>query len=492
MLGTALKGEIATLIRDGQFDELREYLVSMPDVADIAEVIEDLDDEDGAIAFRLLPTDLSFEVFEQLDPELQEHLISHLSRERVSQILNEMAPDDRIRLFEELPGTVAKRLLRSLNPEQLRITRILMAYPEDSIGRRMTPQFISVYRESSVQEALNTIRRNASEAETINVIYVLDDQGRLVDDLRIQQLLLAELDMKIADLCDEQVVSLLAEDDQEEAIDAFKKYDRVALPVTDRSGVMLGIVTVDDVLDVAEEEETEDAHRFGGQEALEDSYFDTSMLSLARKRGGWLILLLVGSFLTVSIMDYFGTALGAMPVLAFFVTMIISTGGNSGTQSAALIIRGIAVREMELGQWWKVASRELLVGLSMGVLLGTLAGLYSFTVQEGDPVELFTAETSHVNPGEEELSEAAEPIVAQATAQTDAALYAPPLRLALLVLLSVTSVVTFGTLIGSLLPFFFKWIGLDPAVCSGPFIATFVDVLGISAYFLLAKFLMGL
>lgn len=484
MLGKAIQPEIEAMVANKQFDELRELLCEELDAADVAELLEDVAETDRGLLFRLLPTEMAADVFELLEFESQEILIDQLSRDRVAQILNEMSPDDRTQLLEELPGEVAQRLLKVLNPEQLRVTRTLLGYPENSIGRLMTPEYLAVDPEWTVDQALEHIRRKAQRVETINVFYVLDNRGRLTDDLRIEQLLLADGSTKIKELCDEQFVALSAFEDQEEAIETFKKYDRIALPVTDTRGVMVGIVTFDDVFDVAEAEQTEDAQKFGGQEALDDPYFAVSILELMRKRVGWLGLLLISSFLTVWIMKHFEESLQftlILPILAFFVPMIISTGGNSGNQSAAIVIRGMAVREINMGNWMLVFLRELATGLMLGVILGLVAAAFAFAIQNVDrPLELDSA--TRVEPARPE-----QPGWVQTTRDAKPAQH--PFKLPLLVMLSILGVVTFGTLIGSMLPLFFKGLGFDPAVCSGPFVATFVDVIGIVFFFLVFKWL---
>ena len=390
-----------------------------------------------------------------------------------------MSPDDRTRLLEELPGEVSNRLLRSLNPEELRVARTLLGYPEESIGRLMTPEYVAVKPDWTVTQTLDHIRREAPRVETINVIYVLDERGRLIDDLRLGELLLADPGARVSEIADDHFVSLLATDDQEEAVETFKKYDRVALPVTDTKGVMVGIVTVDDVLDVAEEEGTEDVQKFGGQAPLEDSYFATPAIELCRKRGGWLALLLIGSFLTVNAMEAYSNLMVILPLLTVFIPMVISSGGNSGSQSAALIIRGLAVHEIELPQWRRVFLRELAMGLMLGLFLGLLASAYSMTLTRE------VAASDHQSSRAGQLQSEAEP----ANASEESVRPYRQLRLPLLVLISITGIVTFGTLMGSMLPFFFKSIRLDPAVCSGPFIATFVDVSGIILFFTLVQWI---
>jgi magnesium transporter len=478
MPGKAIKPEIESLISESRFDDLRSLFDENLEPADIAEIIEDFDDEKAAILFRILPTVLALEVFEVLEFDSQENLIEKLSHEKVSKIVNEMAPDDRTHLFEELPGEITNRLLKTLTPEERSVARSLLNYPEESIGRLMTPQYLAVGPDWDVNQTLEHIRKNATQVETIDVIYVIDEKGRLIDNLSIGQLLLAEPGDLIREITNEQVISLAAPDDQEDAIEIFKHYDRTALPVTDRDGVILGIVTIDDVMDVVEEEETEDAHKFGGQEALEDSYFSTSLFDLARKRGGWLIILLIGSFFTVGIMKSFEDALLILPILSVFVPMIIATGGNTGTQSAALIIRGIAVREMTPADWRRIFRRELLLGLSLGIILGVLAAGFGLVIQHyGSDISETTIDMAeNERDGRGGLVESGK----------------SSLKLGLLIMFSITGIVVIGTLVGSMLPLFFKQIGFDPAVCSGPFITTFVDVSGIVIYFYVARWLLNL
>ncbi|MGH7150839.1 MAG: magnesium transporter, partial [Planctomycetota bacterium] len=304
MLGKLLLPEIQEALRTRDFETLRAALVELP-VPDAAEILIDIPDDDEAVLFRILPRRFAAEVFAYLPPPDQEVLLRHLSTESLTEILNALSPDDRTRLLEELPGEVTQRLLSMLSPSELKVARQLLGYPEDSVGRLMTPEYVAVRKGWTMGQALEHIRKVGREAETLHVVYVVDEKGRLLDDLRLGALVLADPGARIEDLIDEQFVSLSPFDDQEKAVGAFKKYDRVALPVTDGTGLLLGIVTVDDVLDVAAEEASEDLHKFGGAGALEDSYFDTPALRLVSTRVGWLSVLFLAGMLTTTALKGF-------------------------------------------------------------------------------------------------------------------------------------------------------------------------------------------
>lgn len=454
MLGKAIEPEIAQMIANREFDTLRGTLVQL-EVADVAEILDDLPASSRVVVFRTLPRDFATDVFEDLPFEDQEQLVKDLSPEVLTEILNEMAPDDRTHLLEELPGVVTQRLLRSLNPEELRVARTLLGYPEESIGRLMTPEYIRADPDWTVAETLDFVRETGAEAETLNFIYVVDESGRLIDDIYLGRLIMAELDTKLSDLTEESVVVLSAYEDREQAVIEFRKYDRFVLPVTDPTGVLLGIVTVDDVLDVGEQEATEDMQKFAAQVALEDSYLATSTWMLIRKRAGWLTFLFVGGYVTALAMEQYVDLLREFVILAFFIPLVISSGGNSGSQSASLIIRSLAIREVDLGDWRRVMVRELVVGLSLGLFLGTCLA-----------VIILIRGTDHAD-----------------IPQAD-------LRVAVVAFISVLSIVSMGTLCGALMPFAFKRIGFDPAVSSAPFIATFVDLAGIILYLTLAHWIL--
>ena len=422
------------------------------EAADVAEILSDLKESDEAVVFRLLSRSRMTEVFEYLPFEDQEALLKRLSGESIKWVLNEMSPDDRTQFLEELPAAMALRLLGMLTPAERRIANTLLGYPEESIGRLMTTEFMAIRETWTVAETLDFLRQKGENRETLNVLYVLNVEGVLLDEIHLRQLVLAQPTQTIAELMDGKCVSLDVTKDQEEAVESFKKYDRVALPVVDSTERLVGIVTVDDVLDVAEEEATEDIQKMAAVEALEEPYFETSFWVMIRKRGVWLVTLFFGQMFTVSAMKHFeelalfrSHLFGALVV---FISLIVSSGGNAGSQAAGLVIRGIAVREMELKDCWRVFFREVVIGITLGIFLGFLGLLRGF----------WGAEVSLLIP--------------------------------LTIAISLIGIVLFGTFIGSMLPFLFQRLGFDPAVTSGPFITTLVDVMGVVIYFSTAVFLM--
>jgi len=451
MLGNLLKPEFDELIQARDWSALREAFTEM-DPADVAEVIEDLPAKDSGVLFRLLPRDMAALAFEYLPPHQQSELVTTLGNEDLKNLLNEMAPDDRTRLLEELPAEVTRRALTTLTPAELKVARELLGYPERSAGRYMTPEFLTLPGNLTAAEALEYVRTHGQGRETLNILYITDGKGRLLDDVRLAALVLAKPDTRISDIHDRQLVSILATADREEVISFFEKYDRVALPVTDSQGVLLGIITHDDVLDVAEEEATEDIQRMGGMEALEAPYLDIGIMGMLRKRVGWLTVLFVGQMFTATAMAHYQDAIAQAVFLSSFVPLIISSGGNSGSQATSLIIRALAVRDVSLADWWRVALRESSSGIALGVFLGVLGALRII-----------------LWPGAETL-------------------YGPHYAwVGIAVGLSVVGVVTFGTMCGSMLPFLLRRLGLDPAAASAPFVATLVDVTGVVIYFTVAS-----
>src|SRR5918912_193462 len=369
MVGNLLLPEIKSLIAARDFNGLREIFKEWPP-ADVADVILDLPEEEQVIVFRVLPAALAADVFEYIGVEEQQNLLKAMAHEQVVGILNEMSPDDRTALLEELPSEAARKLIRLLTPDERRIAQSLLGYPEGSVGRLMTPDFIAVHEDWSVKEVLDYIRENGQDSETLNVIYVVDERGELIDDLRIREFLLRPLNAKVSEFRDHTFVALRVNDSQEDALNAFRKYDRAALPVIDSNGVLVGIVTSDDMLDVAEEEATEDIQKIGGMEALDEPYMRISLWKMVRKRAGWLVVLFLGEMLTATAMTSFQDEIARAVVLALFLPLIISSGGNSGSQASTLIIRAMALGEVTLRDWFRVMRKEILSGLSLGKILG--------------------------------------------------------------------------------------------------------------------------
>ncbi|MEW5883514.1 MAG: magnesium transporter [Armatimonadota bacterium] len=427
---------------------LKDELQSLS-AGEVAELVNQLDDAKGIFILRLLEPEKASDAFSELHPEHRDRLLQTLSDERLAELFNSMAPDDRTRVLEDLPGRVTQRLINLLSPEERRIALQLLGYPEFSVGRLMTPEYIMVRPQWTVGRALQQVRDYYVKAETANVLYVADGRGRLVADLLLAELVAADPETLIEDLMEGRpVVSLPVDLDQEEAVEVFRKHVRVALPVVDAQGVLLGIVTLDDVLDIVEEEATEDFQKAGGVEALDEPYMATPFWVLIRKRAGWLTILFVSQMLTATAMDRFAEEIARALVLAVFVPLIISSGGNSGSQAATLVIRALAVRDVALSDWWRVVRREAMAGLALGVFLGAIGAMR---------IGVWEAAWGAYGP------------------------HWP--WLAITIFLSLVGVVLWGTLAGSALPLILKRFGLDPATSSAPFVATLVDVTGIVLYF---------
>jgi magnesium transporter len=439
--------ELAAVLRARDFGRLRDMLRNRA-ASDLASMLTDLSTEDQVLVFRILPRRQAAATFEYLSTDAQNALLKAMASEDVAALLNEMAPDDRTMFLEELPAEVTRQLLTLLTPEERAVAVKLLGYPEGSIGRLMTPHYVAVREDWTVAQVLDYIRAHGQDSETLNVIYVVDDYGQLVDDIRIREFLLTSPTSLVRDLMDRRFVALKATDDQETAVSVFRAEDRSALPVTDSAGMLIGIITVDDVLDVAEAEATEDIQRFGGTEALDEPYMEISFGRMIQKRAGWLTALFLGEMLTATAMGAYEKEIERAVVLALFVPLIISSGGNSGSQASTLVIRALALGEVRLLDWWRVIRREFAAGLVLGGILGTVGFLR---------ITLWSAFSN---------------------------IYGVHwLLVALTVGIALIGVVLWGTLIGSLLPFVLRRLGFDPAASSAPFVATIVDVTGLVIYF---------
>ena len=369
-----LQPDLERIIRARAFSALRGKLENW-EPADLASLIISLPVEDQVIVFRILPRGLAADVFEYLNLAAQELLLKTMAQNDVAALLNDMAPDDRTHLLDELPAAVTKQMLSLLTPEERIIAISLLGYPEDSIGRLMTPDYVSVRQNWTIEQVLAHIRSHGQDSETLSTIYVVDEEGVLIDCLGIRNILLASPAKRVSDLMDHRVVALKASDDQETAISIFRREDCTALPVTDSLGILIGIVTVDDVLDVAEAEATEDIQKIGGVEALDEPFLQIPLARLIRKRANWLVILFFGELLTATAMGFFEKEIERAVVLALFVPLIISSGGNSGSQASTLVIRAMALDEIRVRDWWRVMRREVLAGLALGSILGAIGFL---------------------------------------------------------------------------------------------------------------------
>lgn len=432
--------------------EIREFLDDQ-NISDVAQLINDYPDYEAQIIANMA-THRAASVFKILDIAQQKDIIKELPSAKTAELLNELPADDRTDFLEELPKAAIRDLIKLLDPEERRITLSLLGYPEDSVGRLMTPDYVYVYLHNTVSQVYETIRKHAKNSETIDVIYVIDEQGHLIDDIRIRDVILAAPDKRVDEIIDGRFVALNANDDQEHASQVFKMNNRVALPVVDDNNILLGIVTIDDMLWVANEEFSEDMQKMGGTEALNEPYLDIPLLKLFRKRIGWLVVLFLGEMLTATAMGYFQDEIAKAVVLALFVPLIISSGGNSGSQASTLIIQAMAVGEITITDWWRVLRREISSGLLLGIVLGVI-GFIRVAVWHSIAPAIY---------GEHWL------------------------MIAMTVGIALIGVVLWGTLSGSMLPILLKKLGADPAVSSAPFVATLVDVTGLVIYFSVAFF----
>lgn len=453
----SIQDEFLQVIATQDTLKIAEFLNNQ-NISDVVQLVEEFPDYDAPILANM-SIHRATAVFKLLDTSIQKNIIHNLPHNKTAELLNELKPDDRTAFLEELSKPAIRELIKLLNPEELKITLSMLGYPEGSVGRLMTPDYVWVYSNNTIKEVLETIRKHAKSSETIDVIYVINEDGELLDDLRIKEIILASPNTYVHEIIDERIVALNVNDDQEYANQVFKMNNRVALPVTDDNNKLLGIVTIDDMLWVANEEFSEDMQKMGGTQALNEPYLDIPILKLFSKRVGWLVILFLGELLTASVMANFENEIAKAVVLALFVPLIISSGGNSGSQASTLIIQAMAVGEVYVHDWWRVMRREIISGILLGSVLG-IFGFLRVVVWHSFAPDIYGVHY---------------------------------IQIGFAVGLSLIGVVLWGTLSGSMLPLLLKRLGADPAVSSAPFVATLVDVTGLIIYFSMAYlFLQGL
>lgn len=447
MLKELLKPEIEELIRQNEWGLLRETLEMWP-APELSDLLLSLPKADRVLFYRSLPRERAAGVFSHLEPNDQDDLLRDLSNEETRHLLAEMHPDDRTHLLEELPGQVTQRLLNLLTPEDLREARWLLGYPEESAGRLMTPDYIAVRQDWTVDQALRHLRRAGKQSETVNRIYVVDRDWRLMDDIELRRFILAEPETRVADMMDHSYASVSAFADREEAVRVIRRYDQVALPVLDSAGVLVGIVTVDDLLDVAEEEATDDFHRVGSVEPIHTSLLDTPLRVLYRRRIGWLLVLVLVNFFSGTAIAYFEATISAVVALVVFLPLLIGSAGNAGSQSATLMVRAIATGDVAAADWFRLLGREFGVATGLAVTMSAAVLL----------------------PG----------------------LYHGGQALAVIVASTMLLVVVLGSVIGMSLPFLLDRFGFDPATASAPLVTSIADIAGVLVYFSFATWYLGL
>lgn len=423
---------------------------------EIVDLIIKSDEEVRQSIFQSLPQETATTVFEFLPFALQKEFLDALTSEEAAKLLNNLSPDDRTSFLEELPSQILQELLKLLSTKERALTLKLLGYPENSVGRLMTTDYISVKLNWTVAQVLEHVRKFGYYSETIDVLYVIDNQGILIDDIDLRDFLFANPDAIVSSLADDKFIALNVNDDQEKAAAIFRKYNRHVLPVINEKGILLGIVTIDDILTIVEEENTEDMQKVGGLEALDGPYMDTPFFELMQKRVGWLAVLFIGETFTATAMAYFQTEIEKAVVLTLFLPLIISSGGNSGSQASSLIIRALAIREVTIRDWWKIMRREIYAGLFLGSVLG-LIGFFRIYVW-AQFTDIYGEHSTLV---------------------------------AITVGLSLIGIVLWGTISGSMLPIILKALKFDPATSSAPFVATLVDVTGVIIYFSIAYLILS-
>lgn len=445
MLKELLLPDIKELLKEKKFLEIKEGIKDW-EAPEVADLLMELDEEEQGIFFRLLTRQQAAEVFSYLDITSQRNLLETFTHENIKTILQDLPPDDRTALLEELPAEVTRNLLNLLSPEDLKEARTLLGYPEDSVGRLMTPDYVALKPYITVETALYEIRLSGKSKETIDRIYIVDDNYKLIDDIPLKELIFAEPEQKIEEIMDGNFVAISAYKDREEAVEMMKKYDLIALPVVDSNGVLVGIVTHDDILDVAEEEATEDIQRIAAVAPLDLPYDKTSIWTLFKKRVIWLFFLLIAYFFSSTLISSYEELLNKIIALSFFLPMLIGSGGNTGSQSATLIVRAIALKEIDTKDWLKIFFKELAIGFLLGTTLSIVLFLRSATWQG--------------------------------------------FLIGVIVSVSLILIIVFANLIGALLPLLLNKFKIDPAVASSPFVTTLIDGTGIFIYFSVASFVL--
>ncbi|MEM4258197.1 MAG: magnesium transporter [Candidatus Thermoplasmatota archaeon] len=443
------KCDIKKYINERKWNDLRKLLVKLPPVT-VAKLIQDAEKVDCIFIFRSLPRDFAADVFSEMDLAAQDILLKNLTDSETSTLLSELTPDDRTALFEELPAQVTRRLFELLSPEDLKEARQLLGYPEDSVGRLMTPDFVAIRADWTVEQALAYIRDKGKDSEILAMIYVVDEQGKIIDDLRLRQIILANPTDKISDIMNYTFVCISAFDDQEKAYHLIKEHNLYALPVVDSQGVLLGIVTVDDLIDVGEEETTEDFHKIAAmsKRKLPDRIRDAPIRTLYQKRIGWLVFLVFVNIFSGAAIAFFEDTIAKYLVLVLFMPLLVDCGGNAGSQASTLMVRALAIKDVKLQDWYYCVGKEVLVAGAIGLTMGVVVSILG--------------------------------------------IFRGGMLIALVVGLSMMAIVFVGSLIGLSLPFLFTRLGWDPAVASGPLITSIADIVGIILYLFIATMLLGI
>jgi len=448
MLINVITPEIQELINSHDWKSLKEVLPGLEPV-DTSDLIRSVSStEDRVIIFRLLPRDLAADVFSEMDWDLQEDILSGMNNTQIRQILTELEPDDRTRFFEECPSEVTRKLIEFLPVDERKKTLELLGYPEYSVGRLMTPNYVAIKKNWTIKRSMEHIRKIGKNVENFDIVYVIDNQWKLLDAIELRSLILSDDDALVESIMDNTYVSLSAFEDQEKAVHYFEYYGLPILPVVDSEGVLLGSITFDDILEIAKEEATEDFHKTASVSPLETPYMQTKVLDFFKKRVGWLVALIFVNIISGFAMAHFEELIQAVTALVFFIPLIIDSGGNAGSQSSAMIIRAFATGEVHLKQWWEVVLKDLFVSMMLGLTMGLAVSLVG--------------------------------------------VYRGGFLMGISVALSMAAVVVTGSLLGTILPFILRVFKLDPATASSPLITSMADILGVIFFFSISQALIGL
>jgi magnesium transporter len=441
-------GDLKSLFYKGTETDIHPY--------DVAKILNTLPDDSSFNAFAGFPDKKKVTLFAYMGHLLQRKIIQRLPPLEAAGILNQLTSTDRNSFFISLSGLERSKYIEYLDEANKKATQDVLGYPKQSVARLVDTEFATVNANMTIAEASEHLRKNHADNDIANVIYVVDDKGKLLDDIPVRRLVLNEPAKLIRDIMDGVCLQLHMGESTDEAIAKFKSYDRTVLPVVNDDNILLGLVTIDDVMDAAEQRNTREMQRFGGVESLEYPYVDTPVFSLVKKRAGWLIILFLGEMLTATAMGYFQIEISKAVVLALFIPLVISSGGNSGSQAATLIIRAMAVKELNPKDWWYVMRRELLSGLCLGAILGAIGFIRIAVWQQ---LHWFDYGKHWI-------------------------------MMAITIFFSLIGIVLWGTLSGSMIPMILKKLKLDPATSSAPFVATLVDVTGLVIYFSIAAVLL--
>lgn len=440
---------ILGLIHQGRVAEARTWIIQM-NAVDIADWLGEMDHHNILVIFRLLPKDLAVEVFSHISTEYQEFIIESIADREIRSIVNELFLDDTVDLIEEMPANIVKKVIKNTSHERREIINKFLKYPEDSAGSLMTIEFVDLKKEMTSGQALDYIRKNGLDKETINICYVMSAERKIEGIIPIRRLILSDPSELIENIMTTTVITVHTLDDQEEIAEIFKRYDLIALPVVDNEERLVGIITIDDIVDIIEQENTEDFQKMAAMQPTDDEYLKTNVMELAKHRIGWLLILMVSATITGGIIQKYEDVLSTVAILTSFIPMLMDTGGNAGSQSATLVIRGLALGEIGLTDIWGVLKKEFGVSFIVGLLLSIVNFIRILVMRQA------------------------------------------PVLIAATVSISLLITVVLSKVIGGILPIIAKKLKADPAIMAGPLITTVVDALALMAYFSMASWVLGL